>query len=381
MHYKQIIRTGPDGKAQRPWRTREHQFVLGDPAMGAVKHRDDAAVKVDNYGEALELVERGFSIRMSDGRGPPSLVSPGGLQLVDEPVQSLDELWTYTVPAPPFSLEDVLLDLRQALLAEALMIRNIAGDEAAAAFAGTSLGDGAWLLEGDGDSSVLDLDRFNITRVIRDAYSYAFVPGPEPRISDEDVDELEMYLERVSAKRTNRCHNPLNHERSPIRVTAEMAYARWQLREEFGLTVSAMAFLARMTEAAARNSLSKLSIKTEGGRVPHDVAIRWLEVRRDFLPLAEWERPCSRWTWQLVSQLREQPSEEGLHRLLEMHGRPSATRENAAAAVLAALRQHRLPTVAELRVLARALECNVDGFVTEALSAWIAEIAPADEQR
>ncbi len=72
-----ITRQNPrTGKIERPWRNRDGVFVLGDPAHGALKHHDKFAVKVAAIEEVAALVARGFSVRMTDGECPPSLISP-----------------------------------------------------------------------------------------------------------------------------------------------------------------------------------------------------------------------------------------------------------------------------------------------------------------
>src|SRR5690606_32328843 len=114
---------------------------------------------VDNYGEALELVERGFSIRMSDGEMPPSLVSPGSLTFVDEPVDGLDDLWTYSLPALPFTRKQLERDIRAELLSQAAELYWIAGGELANAFIGFELELDEVDQGTQGD--LIDLSRFN----------------------------------------------------------------------------------------------------------------------------------------------------------------------------------------------------------------------------
>ena len=366
MHYKQILRTAPNGAIERPWRNREHQFVLGDPKHGNVKHHDEFAVKVDNYGQALELVKRGYSIRMSDGRNPASLVSPASLTLLDEPTKSLDDLWHYTSPVPPFSKDVVFKKLKQTLLAESLAIAYIANIDMARAFSGIDLDDEPGVHECNAED--IELSRFRVTAVIDHAFDYAFGSYPSFYLSEEDADELEIFLERASSASTDRFENPMHRDDSALRMTVEMAYARWQLREGSALTVKRMAFLARMTENAVRNSLSKEQIKLQQGLVPFDEALRWLEGRQNFLPQRQAERVAAHFTGWTLNQLRSEPVGQALADILNRYENPKtkAAAASLAADIEAALMSGKIPHAALLRDFARTLGLLIDVFVTEA---------------
>lgn len=375
MHYQQIIRTSANGAVERPWRNRSHQFVLGDPAEGAQKHHDAVAIKVDNYGEALDMVQQGFSIRMSDGRNAPSLVAPASLNLLNEPVEYLDELWTYTVPVAPFPREQALQDLRKTLWAEACKISNIAGAGAAEAFCGGIADDYNFLSFEDGNFENIDLSKFNITRVVEAAYSYAFTHGANTVLGDDDADELEIFLELSTSAFTNRFYSPMNEENSAIRATTEMAYARWQLREGSGLTVKRMAFLARMTENAVRNSLSKLKMKPTDGLLDYEQAHPWLESRRDFLPQREDERPSSQVTWAAINLATQKPLIEGLSAIVATRPDLVHSIDPAMEPLRAALANNELPTISQVRTFARAMEYNIDSFVVKVMTAWETQLS------
>lgn len=371
MHYKQIIRSAPNGAIERPWRNRDRQFVLGNPKHGNVKHHDEFAVKVDCYGEALELVERGFSIRMSDGRNSASLVAPGSLTFVDAPVRSLDDLWNYTIPVPPFTKAAVLADLQKSLLAEAFTIACIANIEAARSFSGLDL-EAEQSIE-EWEAEWIDLSRFRITEIVDHAYDYAFGSDHNLVMSDEDVDELEVFLERASQAPTNRFMNPMHLEETPLRLTTEMAYARWQLREGSGLTVKRLAFLARMTENAVRNSLSKEKIKPEDGLVPFHLALRWLEGRQNFLPQREEERISTDATFRALHELRSKPISRAMTTIIDTFGdggnidneRLDKAR-TLAEEIMEAVNRKRQPASGVLRDFARTLGFLIDHFAIEA---------------
>lgn len=76
-----ITRKNPKtGKTERPYRDKQGNFILGDPTFGKILHRRENAVLTADYDEAVKLVRKGFSIRMSAGdRTPPSLISAGKL--------------------------------------------------------------------------------------------------------------------------------------------------------------------------------------------------------------------------------------------------------------------------------------------------------------
>jgi|GEM_PF-1334100 len=369
MHYKQIVRTGPSGCVERPWRNRSHQFVLGDPKQGSVKHHSENAIMVDGYGEALELVEEGYAIRMSDGRNPPSLVTAGSLTLLDEPFSELDALWTYTAPLAPHPLTAVMDELRSALLAEAMAIASFASINAARQFLNVDAerGDGFHEMQ----ATDVELDAFSVTRIVRNAYEYAYGGRPGLLLSDELADQLEVFLERASRATTNHFCNPMHNEHSYIRMTLEMAYARWQLKKSPDLPVSRMAFLARMTETAARNSLSNQKIRPIDGLVPFKEAMAWLEARQGFVPLREFEKPGAAMIFDLLHEMESVRSDEPLARAIAnltqrkdcISDDCRALVQSITAKVDAAVAAKQLRVVSDLRAIARILNMPIDGSV------------------
>ena len=125
------------GKTERPYRDKQGNFVLGDPAFKSALHYRKNAVLTSDYDEALRLVRKGFSIRMSAGDGtPPSFISAGKLTLTDVDEPSPDDIPAED-PLTPFSLDDVKHDLRKALVAKAAVIARWGSHEAAEAFLGS----------------------------------------------------------------------------------------------------------------------------------------------------------------------------------------------------------------------------------------------------
>jgi hypothetical protein len=357
------------GHVERPWRNRNSEFVLGDPARGDIRHHDAHGTKVDNYGEALELVERGFSIRMSDGKAPASLVTPASLNFVDEPVTTLDELWTFSMPSVPFSREDLEQDLRKALLVQAGEIYWLANSDAADAFIGFPL-DIDGVEHGDQIEQV-DLIRFNFARVIQNAYEGAFRTGPHP-LSDEDVDELELMIGAISGGATRRYHSPVDLPGSPLRRTMLSAYLRWKVSEGALFdnkldrsAVESLAVLADMTEQAVRNSLNKEGLSPVKGKIDYEGIMRWLEQRRDFVPLREDERPEARWTWEAIHLLRTRPLPVAFEEIRTRDLRPKDDHALASVEqkVMEALGRGGTPVQGDLRAYARHLRLAIDTFV------------------
>jgi hypothetical protein len=66
---KVIIELDPaaSGRVKRPWRSRNHKFVLSGRMIDPARAAGSALLEVDSYTEALDLVERGHAIYMSDG--------------------------------------------------------------------------------------------------------------------------------------------------------------------------------------------------------------------------------------------------------------------------------------------------------------------------
>lgn len=69
------------GRVETPHLYPHGYFVLGDPRFGNDKKKAAFEVRVRTLKEVLELVRRGFHVRMHDGirESRPSLISPGSL--------------------------------------------------------------------------------------------------------------------------------------------------------------------------------------------------------------------------------------------------------------------------------------------------------------
>jgi len=280
-----ITRINPKtGKTERPYRDKQGRFVLGDPAFGSELHHRKNAVLTTEYDEALRLVRKGFSIRMSAGDGtPPSLISAGKLKLTEVDAPSAGD-----IPAEgtqtPFSRDDVMHDLRKALVAEAAMIAHWGSYEAAEAFLGFPSSDDAGEPYDDADPAEVELSRFRSTSLIEASYDWAFQTGKPEAFGPELCGDLGSLMNGASAG-TISTMSPMGDPESPLRVTIGTAFARWKFEIEtwLPLSVRELAYLAQMNEVAARNALAKSGIKGRGG-IENDVARSWLAERQKFVP-------------------------------------------------------------------------------------------------
>ena len=280
-----ITRKNPKtGKTERPFRDKQGNFVLGDPAFGSKLHHRENAVLTTEYDEALRLVRKGFSIRMSSGDGtPPSLISAGKLTLTEVDKPSAGDI-PAEGPVTPFSCDDVMHDLRKALVAEAAMITHWGSYEAAEAFLGFPSSDDAGEPYDDADPSKVELSRFRSTPLIEASYDWAFQTGKPEAFRRESRDDLSSLMDGASAG-TISTLSPMGNADSALRVTIGTAFARWkfEFQPESLLSVRELAYLAQMTEVAARNALAKAGIKGRGG-IDNDVAREWLPERQKFVP-------------------------------------------------------------------------------------------------
>lgn len=279
-----ISRVNPTtGKTEHPYRDRHGNFVLGDPTFGSELHYRKNAVLTADYAEAVQLVRKGFSIRMSAGDGtPPSLISAGKLTLTDVEDVAEGDIPPQS-PLAPFTRDEVMLDLRKALVAEAAMIAHWGSYEAAEVFLGFPSSDDAGEPYDDADPTEVDLSRFRATALIDASYDWAFQTGKPEAFRPESWDDLGSLMDGASPG-TISTLSPMGNADSPLRVSIGTAFARWKFEFEtwLPLSVRELAYLAQMTEVAARNALAKAGIKGRGG-VDNDTAREWLAQRQKFV--------------------------------------------------------------------------------------------------
>lgn len=378
MHYVQIIRVNPkSGAVERPWRQRDGSFVLGDPKHGAERHHDENAVKVKSYSEALELVRMGFAIRMSDGSSAPSLVVPASLDFVETPVDRLDDLWTYTMPEPPFTLDEVLADIRKHLVSQAADTFWIAGAYAASAFIGFDFE--PWEHAEDPETrSRIDLEAFNLTRLARAAYVAAFRPYSSNALSEEDVDEIEQVLCSTMTQFSHRIPSPMDTPSSPLCRTLLAAYYRWQITDGCFLAgdridhagTVAIEALTGMPQAAIRNALSRDGISVLKSKIDYPKLLEWLQSRRGFVPLREDEQPNSHFTWRVMNALGTVPAPEAFDRARKLIAHPPAELGQVETRLSAAHEAGRVPSEIDLRAYAQLIGALPDTFITVMAQQW-----------
>lgn len=375
-----MVRINPlTGTVERPWRQRDRDnmgtFVLGDPAHGNQKHHKENAVFADSYCEALELVRRGLSIRMSDGRSAASLVSPGSIQFIDEPVKFIDDLWTYTMPEPPFPLEKVMDELRAHLLSLASDISVIADEKAAYAFIGFEFD--TRMCERETWEQV-DLERFNIGRITRAAYESAFRPWPSAQISEEDVDELEQIIGGSIVRHSRRHASPLDWEESALRRTLLAAYYRWQIYDGCFLSsevldagaTEAIAVLTGMPPSTVRNAISRDGISLVKSKLDREAVTRWVLTRRNFAPLREDETIPAWRAWRLLHHFFYKPLQEALIEGRGFCREVTAELEAAEQAILASREAGQMPSEQDLRRYAKATCVSADTFIRQIRQHW-----------
>lgn len=280
-----ITRKNPkSGKTERPYRDRQGNFVLGDPAFGNQLHYRKNAVLTADYDEALRLVRSGYSIRMSAGDGtPPSLVRAAKLTLI-EVKEIPDGAIPQQGPTAPFPREAVMFDLRKALVAEAAIIARWSSYEAAEAFLGFPSSEDGRQPYDDADPAEVDLSRFRATPLIEAGYDWAFQIGNPAAFGPAFLHDLGPLVSGASAGSISPM-SPMGDPDSDLRVTIDTALARWKLEFEprVPLSVRELAYLAQMTEVAARNALAKAGLKGRGG-IDNDTARQWLAQRQKFVP-------------------------------------------------------------------------------------------------
>lgn len=294
------------GRVKRPWRSRNHKFVLSGRTIDPARPTGSALLEVDSYTEALDLVERGHAIYMSDGGSEPILIPPSRLDLRERAGERLDDLWVYTLPRAPFRWKALEEDLERAMRVLADVLGLIANEGVAAALTG----------------AVADGGAMRVTAILRAAYHSAFRGGDDRALSEEDfrrLDTIRKFLLVLGDGGQDGQFSPLHH-------TIYCAYLRHKiamddlagidLDQPFTRCLSA---LAGMSYEAARNSLAKAGVSTVREKLSHGEVVGWLEKRRDFPPLRECERPRFHATMAAVDILATQPLQAGFAQVRSSH--------------------------------------------------------------
>lgn len=339
------------GRVKRPWRSRNHKFVLSGRMIDPARAAGSALLEVDSYTEALDLVERGHAIYMSDGGTEPVLIPPSRLHLRERASERLDDLWVYTLPRAPFRWKALEEDLDRAMRALADVLGLIANDAVAAALSGA--------VEGG----------MRVTAILRAAYHSAFRGGDDRALSEEEfrqLDAIRKFLLVIGEGGQDGQFSPLHH-------TIYCAYLRHKIATDdlAGIDLDqpftrCLSALAGMSYEAARNSLAKAGVSTVREKLSHGEIVAWLEKRRDFPPLREGERPRFHATMAAVEMLATQPLQAGFALVRGNHLAPQGNAYEVCRAedeIAEAIGWQRDVSCDVLRRYAQSLDLCVDSFV------------------
>lgn len=188
----------------------------------------------------------------------------------------------------PFILNDVLDELRMLIWCTASQVALLGRSDLADA-----------MIEPDTDFGMseipsqylpkIDLDAFDITKTVKEAYDFAFQVNDPGRFSADDWGDLMALVYGGVRHSWSGDMAPPWQEESKLRYIAEMVQGRVSLLTGDALSIRQLALLANMIEPAVRSSLSAEGIKTEGrpASLPAATALEWLRRRRGFVPTAD----------------------------------------------------------------------------------------------
>lgn len=222
----------------------------------------------------------------------------------------------------PFSRQEIIDEVKKAAVAFASHLSAFGPGNAlelAAAYLGCELE--RYDLDGLTEEELrsIPIERHFLHRVAMDAYDYAYQVGAKGLDYQAQIDER---LHEVAALLSGFPQTDFNGEPSPLngsnpqklREVFETFVARYKLDQESDLTITELALLASMGEAAVRTSLSKEGITTisrqkgHPGVVPHEQAVKWLMGRRGFVPSAKFsEEHEGQYKRELLASLLDKP--------------------------------------------------------------------------
>lgn len=195
-----------------------------------------------------------------------------------------DSIDTYRLP---FTLDEVLDELRMLLWVTASQIALTGKAGAVEAFVPADFEFGMSERPGS-EVPRIDLEDYDITRTVRDAYDFAFQINDPGRFSGDDWGDLLAFVQGSARSSWSGETSPVLREDSKLLHVADMVNGRVHLMTGDALSIRELALLARMTESAVRSALSTEGIKTEGrpASLTAEIAAKWLPGRRGFVPTA-----------------------------------------------------------------------------------------------
>jgi hypothetical protein len=283
-----ISRVNPkSGLVEQPYRDKDGQFVLADPVGGAQRHHAKFSVRVGTTADAVAYLEKGFPIRMTDGKSAPALVSAKSLTITPVEVDGEDEsslgagASRHTLPTK----DAVMEELKKLMCVQAGHIALAGSTEAAAAFIGFESESVGYPYEiGAGEWKKVDLSRFAIEWRILAAYDYAFQCGEYWHFDAGHAQDIRAFVGGIPPYDITGSGYEFMGQDGLCRRIADTAYARWKLIDGHDLTVRELSLLANITESATRTALSREGISAPDGTLSNDQALDWLRGRRGFIP-------------------------------------------------------------------------------------------------
>lgn len=209
----------------------------------------------------------------------------------------MSKLKQQTENRAPFTRDEIIREVRLAALGMASQIAMFGprheSRDLAARYLGVELDEYDYERDGHTDLEAIPIEAHFLYTVVMDAYDHAYQCSP--MINDNfDIDERCYEVAGILAGFPQA---DFHGEPSPLdrlnpqklRQVLDTFIARWTLDTEGSLTVTQLALLADMGEAAVRTSLSAAGIKTVASRdgknqVLHPDALSWLAGRRNFVP-------------------------------------------------------------------------------------------------
>ncbi len=281
-----ISRVNPkSGLVEQPYRDKDGLFILADPAGGGQRHHAKFAIKVGTTAEAVEYLEKGYPIRMTDGQATPSLVGRKSLTIEPVEIQDDDESSLGSAASRnPIPLKNAVMEeLKKVLCVEAGHIALAASNEAAVAFIGFE-SVSFYPYEVYEEWKQVDLSRFKIEWRMSAAYDFAFQSGEYWHFDAEHAQDIRSFVGGIPPRDiTGSSYEFMGPDGLCWRI-ADTAYARWNLKAGNGLTIRELSLLANITESATRTSLSREGISAPEGLLSNDQALAWLRGRRGFIP-------------------------------------------------------------------------------------------------
>jgi hypothetical protein len=194
-----------------------------------------------------------------------------------------------------FTKDDMFNELRTIFLFVADHIILGASEEMAEQFIGFENTDGQYCYL---EPELVDLARFDITRLFDQGYDYAFRPSHLHTLDASEVRDLVTFMKGTpriggtdSPVEIHQFMNPDGY----CQTVADAVHARWKLERSSGsetFTTRDLALLANMTEGAVRNAMADKSdngLKAIPGSKPVlvgiDEAKRWLSGRRGYIAM------------------------------------------------------------------------------------------------